>query len=209
MSLAKPPKPLPDDFWEREKLILRAIFQPRLASMTYSAMTAAATLVGIAFDGAAYNAYAERYAAERTDMLLRGFVSADLLDAAPAGGAEYGTFVQGTGQIIADWIAREGATVGELNDALRQMYSPARASAIAVTETTRAFASGQRQAYAAEGIKRWQWSTNRDDLVCPVCGPLNNKTVAIGESFANDQKLGAITQPPAHPNCRCWVRPVR
>lgn len=204
MSPANPKKPLPDDFWEHEKIILRAIFQPRLEAMIYNAMAIAAKLVGIAFDSAGYNAYARRYAAEQTDAILRDFLSTDQ----EAGVGEYGTFVAGTGQVIADWIAREGATVGELNEALRQMYSPARASVIAITETTRAFASGQRQAYQAEGIERWQWSTNRDDLVCPICGPLNNKIVPIGKPFAVDQKQGAVTQPPAHPNCRCWVKPV-
>lgn len=203
MSPVNPKKPLPEDFWEREKIILRAVFQPRLEAMIYSAMTAAAKLVGIAFDSAGYNVYAYRYAAEQTDAILRGFLSTDLV-----GEDKYGTFVAGTGQIIADWIAREGATVGELNEALRQMYSPSRASVIAATETTRAFASGQMQVYQAEGIERWQWSTNRDDLVCPVCAPLNNKVVPIGKPFAVDQEQGEITQPPAHPNCRCWVKPV-
>jgi SPP1 gp7 family putative phage head morphogenesis protein len=76
-----------------------------------------------------------------------------------------------------------------------------------VTETTRAFASGQEEAYKAEGIEEWIWSTNKDELVCPVCGPLSNKRVKIGHPFGKDKKGKDITKPPAHPNCRCWVRP--
>ncbi|MCL6580136.1 MAG: hypothetical protein K6U08_00740 [Firmicutes bacterium] len=37
-----------------------------------------------------------------------------------------------------------------------------------------------------------------DERVCPVCGPLDGKTVRLDEEFAP-----GIFAPPAHPNCRC------
>jgi len=37
-----------------------------------------------------------------------------------------------------------------------------------------------------------------DERVCPVCGPLEGKTVRLDEEFAP-----GIFAPPAHPNCRC------
>lgn len=82
------------------------------------------------------------------------------------------------------------------------LFGPERASAIAVTEITRA-ASGGAQWYNAElqqlGITTEEvWETADDDVVCPICGPRDGRVITDG------------VYPPAHPNCRCWVsvRPV-
>ena len=40
---------------------------------------------------------------------------------------------------------------------------------------------------------RRYWITERDDLTCPICGPLDGKP----------EEEWAGTEPPAHPNCRC------
>lgn len=114
-----------------------------------------------------------------------------------------------TFEAMADWMDRPGATIGELTEALKDKLAVnvSRAGTIAVTEVTRAYAEGNRIAYTNSGVEKWRWRTNRDDLVCTVCGPLNGKVKQIGESFGvfNNQPF---TQPPAHPNCRCWVTPV-
>jgi rubredoxin len=66
---------------------------------------------------------------------------------------------------------------------------------IAVTETTRVFAEGNKLAWDSTGVVSGsKWQTANDDLVCPICGPLN-------EQVTDDE-------PPAHVNCRCWKRPV-
>lgn len=183
---------LTEEFWENENRRLLALFLPRLTQMAYSGMVNAARQLGIAFDNTLYSRLAEDWARNYTDQLLV------FLDT---------TNKKFVGQIIADWIARSGATVGELNAKLEEEFNAVRANRIAVTETTRAFAHGQRTAYEREGITEWIWRTNRDELVCPVCGPLSNKQVKIGMPFGRDKKGLEILQPPAHVNCRCWVAP--
>lgn len=184
--------PLSDEFWENENRRLLALFLPRLTQMAYSGMTNAARQLGIAFDNALYSKLAENWARSYTDKLLE----------------ELGTTTEKiAGDVVADWIAKPGATVGDLQAALEPAFGAVRANAIAVTETTRAFSSGQEEAYRAEGITEWTWQTNRDELVCPYCGGVHGKTVKIGEPFGRDRKGNAITKPPFHPRCRCWVRP--
>lgn len=84
------------------------------------------------------------------------------------------------------------------------LYSRSRAQSIAVTETTRAFAEGNTTAWRESGIvDRRRWNTARDELVCPVCGPLHRVTTGINDPFPD-----GMPNPPAHPRCRCWVTPV-
>ncbi len=183
---------LTEEFWENENRRLLALFLPRLTQMAYSGMVNAARQLGIAFDNTLYSRLAENWARNYTDKLLE----------------ELGTTTQKiVGDAVADWIAKPGATVGELQAALEPAFGAARANSIAVTETTRAFAQGQRLAYQEEGIEMWTWQTNRDELVCRYCGAVHGKTVRIGEPFGVDGKGKPVYQPPYHPRCRCWVRP--
>lgn len=46
-----------------------------------------------------------------------------------------------------------------------------------------------------------EWSTARDERVCPVCGGLHGEKVPENEPFSNGVML-----PPAHPGCRCAVK---
>jgi hypothetical protein len=76
-------------------------------------------------------------------------------------------------------------------------FTPARASVVGVTETTRAFTSGQLEAgkeLAALGYTpRYIFHTNMDSFICEDCHELEGKEVGE-EDF-----------PPVHPNCRCWI----
>lgn len=97
-------------------------------------------------------------------------------------------------------------TVGELFQGIQESgaYSPERAQAIAVTEVTRAFAEGNLEAWRASGVVQGKrWNTNNDHLVCPTCGPLNQRVVPLEGTFG-----GEILAPPAHVRCRCWLTPV-
>jgi SPP1 gp7 family putative phage head morphogenesis protein len=78
-----------------------------------------------------------------------------------------------------------------------------RASMIATTETTRAFAQGEIAQYSQMGITQMRWQTNNDELVCDICEPLNGEVRTIGDEFDD-----GITDPPGHVNCRCWLTPV-
>lgn len=106
---------------------------------------------------------------------------------------------------VAEYI-RNSETIGQLIQRIRwgNVYSEERARMIAVTEVTRAYAEGNRAAWRASGvIEKRRWNTNNDELVCPVCGPLNGAVAGLDEDFPDD-----ISGPPAHPRCRCWITPV-
>ncbi len=86
----------------------------------------------------------------------------------------------------------------DLVDALEPLFGTARAERIAVTETTRLFNEGNKLAYASAGLSEVEYQTARDDLVCPICGPLNSQRFPLGSAPA----------PPRHVNCRCALLPV-
>jgi len=94
---------------------------------------------------------------------------------------------------------RDARTMGDLEASLGRLFSPIRAEMIAITEVTRASAQGEL-AFAEElrrlGLKTtFVWQTSQDDIVCPICGPLNEK----------EQGQGWSDPPPAHPRCRCFI----
>jgi hypothetical protein len=114
-----------------------------------------------------------------------------------------------TQQAVKDTIARFTETPGmTIGDVVRQLpFDEQRALTVAVTEITRAYADGAKDA-GEELAKKYPdvriiktWFTNDDDRVCPICGPLDNKSIDFDNTF--DEGLDA---PPAHPNCRCWMQ---
>jgi len=181
---------LPSDFWSSEQKRLLAILRPRLAQMAFEGAKQAAVKVGITFNPVLGNAQAVEYARTHTDALLNqlGSTSQNLVGAA-----------------LADWLEKPGADIGDLQEVLKPAFGKARASVIAATETTRAYASGEMAAYKAEGYTQWTWVAHRDELICPICGKLAGKTVRIGQAFG-EYNGEAVLQPPAHPNCRCTVK---
>ena len=109
-------------------------------------------------------------------------------------GAEVGTWAE----------SREGYP--DLLKRIRAIIDdPRRAELIAQTEPTNAYAAGNVAAWRQEeeelGVVIVEvWNTANDDLVCPICGPLNQQQRRIGEAFD-----GGIERPAAHPRCRCWL----
>lgn len=104
-----------------------------------------------------------------------------------------------TQQAIADWI-KEGTPLDALEAKLSMVYSPARAERIAATEVTRVYAQGNQQAWeSTEIVSAMKIQTAQDDLVCPICGPLADTEVGIGDIDA---------MPPFHVSCRCYTLPV-
>ena len=103
-------------------------------------------------------------------------------------------------KVIEQYRTTPGMTIQDVTAALRPAVDRSRASAIAITEVTRAasHATIEYQKYLGEKGLRFErvWNTNVDELVCPVCVPLNRK----GEDeWLQDFPLG----PPAHVRCRC------
>jgi SPP1 gp7 family putative phage head morphogenesis protein len=113
---------------------------------------------------------------------------------------------------VASWV-ESGAPLSSLIDELAPTFGPNRASLIATTELTRAYAEGSRQIYKASGVvTSWRWETANDNLVCPICGPLNGKVVKIDAPFnvhlPAGMKVDTFDAPPSHVNCRCGVSGV-
>ena len=180
---------LPFDFWETEKRYLLAAL---VDHMTQAAIDGVRLVFG--FDNELANRRAADWARQHTDDLLQ------LL----------GTTTQRVvGERIDEWIRRPESKIGDLVASLKEGLetSVTRASTIAVTEVTRAYAEGNKIAFQEANIAEWRWQTNNDEMVCPICGPLNRVVKPIGEIFGvfNGKPF---TQPPAHPNCRCWVTPI-
>lgn len=94
-----------------------------------------------------------------------------------------------------------------------------RAMTIARTELAFAYNHGaeigiqQAQRDGLMGETERVWSTADDERVCPVCGALEGKAIAMEDEFDFDTKLtypGIRKTPPAHPRCRCgvWYREI-
>jgi len=84
---------------------------------------------------------------------------------------------------------------------------------IARTETASAYNFGafdsMRNAVAdglIDGVVVKKFSTAGDERVCPFCGPLDGKVVALEETFPGIGGLVPNTYvPPVHPQCRCTI----
>ena len=146
--------------------------------------------VGISLDWTLANTAAADWARTYGGQLIKG------LDATTKArvGAEVGAWAE----------AREGYP--DLLKRIRAIIDdPRRAELIAQTEPTNAYAAGNvatwEQEEAELGVQIVEvWNTANDDLVCPICGPLNGQQRAIGQEFER-----GILRPAAHPRCRCWL----
>lgn len=109
---------------------------------------------------------------------------------------------------ITAYQATPGMTRAQVEKLLQSAFSPRRSETIAITEITRA-ASAATTAYqqqlASNGLTFVRiWRSDNDDIVCPICNPLNGKA----EDKWTDQFPDG---PPAHPRCRCsttlkWIK---
>ena len=105
---------------------------------------------------------------------------------------------------ISNFVETPGMTIG---DTMNQLpFSGQRSVMVATTEITRAYAQANQlagedlsKAYPDVKVTK-RWFTNRDDLVCDICEPMNGEEVDIDEPFSSGDDV-----PPAHVNCRCWT----
>lgn len=103
-------------------------------------------------------------------------------------------------KVIEQYRTTPGMTIQDVEKALRPAVGRSRASAIAITEVTRAasHATIEYQKYLGDkGIRMERiWNTDIDELVCVKCEPLNRKGEDV---WIDEYPLG----PPAHVRCRC------
>jgi HK97 family phage portal protein len=101
--------------------------------------------------------------------------------------------------VMSSYMNTPGMTRKDVENKLQNTFGSNRASAIAVTETTRASAKvvEHSQEYYRDKLGLnyiRKWNTNADDLTCPICAPLDGKY----ENEIPNQEI------PAHVNCRCF-----
>lgn len=107
---------------------------------------------------------------------------------------------------VSNWI-ESGEPLDKLKEALVGVFNDeARAQLIAQTESTRAYAEGSKERYRRADVSMVKWNAVTDSLVCPVCEALDGTTAPIDAGFPT--KADGVVFPPAHPGCRCWLRPV-
>lgn len=146
-------------------------------------------ILGVGFDYTAPHVEASRWVRQYTDDLMAALnTTNDRL----------------VGEAVARWI-ENSLPMESLIDDLRPWFGTKRAETIARTEVTRAYAEGSKAAYRESGVvEKLRWHTRQDEMVCSVCGPLHEETVALEDG----EFLPGVMVPPAHPNCRCYIAPV-
>ena len=164
---------------------LRAALGPEIAVITTGRMMALVDEIGIGADLAVISQEALQHAQSYTYDLVTGLTDTTR------------RLVQ---EAMTTWQGTPGMTFGDLSKLLEPAFGETRANMIAVTEVTRAYsaATSQYQQLAIDaGVEmRRVWFTLRDQLVCPICGPLHGLPE---EDWPANLRGG----PPAHPNCRC------
>ena len=176
---------LPDDFWEGEEDELLDILTRHLyAAATVAGQQAIAGLGdAVSVDFELVNTAVREWARGMSLDLVKGITETSR------------TF---TTDAIAKWID-SGAELGKLSEALEPMFGPVRSEMIAATETTRAFATGNRVAWQESGVvDGWEFRTAVDERVCPTCGPLHGQRFSLSDT---------ANEPPIHPRCRCFTQP--
>ena len=109
---------------------------------------------------------------------------------------------------ISNWFG-SGMPLAVLIKELSGIYSEGRASFIAQTEVTRAFAQGQLVAWNEMKVPYMRWRTRQDEKVCAICGALDKKIIELSEksNFSLDDNADGYL-PPAHVSCRCYLEGV-
>jgi SPP1 gp7 family putative phage head morphogenesis protein len=103
---------------------------------------------------------------------------------------------------VDEWFTNPDS-LGKLRQQLEPTFGARRAQLIAQTETTRAAYEGNMLGFEESGVvEESEWVTVNDERVCPTCGPLDGQRAPLRGTFP-----GGIDVP-AHPGCRCFVRPV-
>jgi HK97 family phage portal protein len=176
---------LDDAFWDSATGQMIADLRPMIEAMATDASQTMIESTGVGVDWALVAQDASQWATRYTFDLVRGVTD---------------TTRAALQRKLTAFVETPGMTREQLEDSLRPLFGDARASMIAVTETTRAYAEGERETARRAQEQGFRlvprWHTANDELVCNVCGPNDGKLQTEGWT---------VDWPPAHVNCRCWV----
>lgn len=164
---------------------LRRELEPVLLDIYRMGIARGEDALTIPLEDALEMTHAARWAASYTPVLVTGITQRTSM------------LIQ---QVVTRYMNSSGMTIGDVVAALDPAFGKTRATAIAVTEATRASSAGM-QAYQNEmkkaGIKTKRVShTNEDDKVCPICRPLDGKA---------EDEWPQQDGPPWHVRCRCFL----
>ena len=113
-----------------------------------------------------------------------------------------GTTRDGLREAITAWqetgLGKRG--LPDLVDAIEPMFGKARAERIAANEITKIFDEGNMLAHISAGVEEEEWQTAGDDIVCPICRPLD------GNRYKTTEGPRPVTG--THIGCRCARLPV-
>lgn len=174
--------------------------RPDFATFTQQATTAfASTLSNVYVDagkalvGQAIQTSPDPSVEEEIDRAAEAYVAA----VAP-------TLARGMAQNTAAALIRRPLAPGSAQSSF--LFSPKRAAASSITEVTRTGSQADRisaRTIVARLAMRQVaiWRTAEDDLVCPICRPLNNLPETGPNGWASRVPGGS----PAHIGCRCEI----
>jgi hypothetical protein len=173
--------------WDTIAAELRGVLAPALAGAATTQAGLFAAGLNIPLDIAKINVAAWAWANQYSFELVKGITA---------------TTQALVGQVVSQFIATPGMTIGDLAAAIEVPFGAARAQMIAVTETTRAYTQANMVTQSMlrdMGVNTVRvWQTSKDDKTCEdICVPLDG----LEESEWGDYADG----PPAHVNCRCWT----
>lgn len=181
----------PIEFWEKEEDAFLDVLFPRIRK------------------AAEYNALLllESWPIVEEEILL----SKVLENALTTGIEQAGTIIGGRRKIVEDaftrWFLEIGFTRAQFDELIDFAFSPANASRIAITETTRALYEGglllAEEARGAGFPLIGYWYTRADERVCVICEPVHG-TPEVEPGIWDSEGI-LIPGPPAHPNCGCWI----
>jgi hypothetical protein len=163
---------------------LRAAVMPEISNLVLDNALRLSVDTGISFDPSILNTEALRWAREYSFDLVRGLTN---------------TTRNQISEATAAFIQTPGMTIGDITKLIQPAFGPVRSEMIAITETTRAYSMATNeiqallQAETPELTVTRVLTTQQDELVCPVCGPL--------EGAPESEWIGRFPEgPPLHPN---------
>lgn len=133
-----------------------------------------------------------------------------------------GTTEEALGNRLAEGV-RSGESLGDLIPGVREAFAeatPARAEAIARTEVSNAIHQAELDTYKEVGVEFKQWFNSPNPSAVhaelarmltkvPVDEPFIKAGTTVSAAGKSETYTRDIYAPPARPNCRCGMRPVR